>query len=387
MIVRRGARLPRHRGLGAVVGALVVLQLVASGGAATAAATSHDPGHPEIIGGVVAPPGSFPYQVALLDRRVTNPARAFFCGGSLISPDTVLTAAHCVVAPSPFTRADVVDVLAGTLDLASGGQRVHVRRIRAHAGFSLATRRFDVAVLQLGASLPYSPVVPAGAADAALAAPRLGATVAGWGATRATGGYPRQLRMATLPIRHDAACQQRIGPIYHAPSMLCVGGPEVGLGTCWGDSGGPLVVVKDEVAVQVGIVSFAATVVCADGNPEAFGRVSRFEAFVDPYLDPDDPPDAPESLTTRRVPGGVELSWRPPYFDGGTAVTGYEIRWDLVPPAGGGGAGGGGVVHVGQTVRSQIVSGLTTGQRYSFELRAKNVIGWGPARQAFRHAG
>jgi secreted trypsin-like serine protease len=50
----------------------------------------------KIIGGSVAAPGQFPWMVALVDPRARNAADGQFCGGTVIAPLVVLTAAHCV---------------------------------------------------------------------------------------------------------------------------------------------------------------------------------------------------------------------------------------------------------------------------------------------------
>lgn len=377
----------RRRAWGRVVVALVALAFAAAVPTPAASGSigrADGGGPPEIIGGDLAPPGSFGYQVALLARDTPDAGDAFFCGGALISPDTVLTAAHCVSASiSPFSRPDQIDVLAGTLDLGSGGRRVHVRRIRVHPAFATGAPRHDVAVLQLWATLPDPLTVPATAADGGLAAPGTYGAVAGWGSTSNTGRYPAHLRWASLRIRYDRVCEERMPQAFDATTMLCVGGPVAGLGSCWGDSGGPLVVESEGRTVQVGIVSFGATDSCADGNPEAFTRVSRAAGFVTPYLDPDTPPDPPDGLTGRPRPRRVDLAWTTPSFDGGAAVKGYELRWDTVPPA----VDGPTVVRLGRLARSYAVTGLLPGQRYRFEVRAFNVVGDGAARTVDRTAG
>src|SRR5690348_13719164 len=91
-----------------------ILALLAGLLPATAAAAQP---RPEIIGGTQADPHEYPFQVAILQHGEPGRWAAQFCGGTLIAPDTVLTAGHCVVG----SRAASIDVLAGTNRLLPGG--------------------------------------------------------------------------------------------------------------------------------------------------------------------------------------------------------------------------------------------------------------------------
>ena len=132
----------------------------------------------EIIGGNRADPHEYPFQVALLHHDVQDRWGAQFCGGTLISPDTVLTAGHCVEGETAAT----IDILAGTNRLLpGGGQRVRARSIRRHPGYDNFTLENDIAVIQLWVNLPYDTVTPAVAGQEALYAPGTLATTIGWG--------------------------------------------------------------------------------------------------------------------------------------------------------------------------------------------------------------
>ncbi|HEX9925419.1 MAG TPA: trypsin-like serine protease [Anaerolineae bacterium] len=98
-------------------------------------APADNPITPQIVGGTLASPGEYPWQVALVTASQANPYNGQFCGGSLIAPQWVLTAAHCVVDAGSVSAPGAVDVLVGILKLSSGptngatGQRLDVAQV------------------------------------------------------------------------------------------------------------------------------------------------------------------------------------------------------------------------------------------------------------------
>ena len=100
---------------------------------------------PRIVGGTVAGAADNQFQVALLNAAQPNNSQAQFCGGTLIRPNIVVTAAHC----SDFVTAATVQVLTGTRALDGTGQRRDVTQITIHPGWNPSTFDNDVAVWQL----------------------------------------------------------------------------------------------------------------------------------------------------------------------------------------------------------------------------------------------
>lgn len=173
------------------------------------------------------------------------------CGASLIAPDKVLTAAHCIdyVLPSGERNQNQVRALIGRTDLAdtSTGVLYDVVRYDIHEDFSW--RDFlqgpDMAILTLDRPVPNAQVVPLlGLAAADL--PTGDATVTGWGVVDpAEGADP-----AVLDALQEAVLlQPGLRSECDNDLYLCADGvPQV----CSGDSGGPVHVAGEQVAVTAG---------------------------------------------------------------------------------------------------------------------------------------
>ena len=217
-----------------------------------------------IVGGREAP--ATPWAVALFDKGT------FFCGGALIAPDKVVTAAHCTVSRNALgTRerlpADLTAV-AGRADLDTAeGRAVPVASFWRHPAYTGVSTGDDVATITLATPLPYRPIRIADASSGQ-------ATVYGWGRTGELAAPSRRLREVDVPIRSDADCAAEV-PDYRPGGMLCAGYPEGGRDACEGDSGGPLTVAGE----LVGVVSYGRG--CARPNqPGVYTRLSRYQGQI-----------------------------------------------------------------------------------------------------------
>ena len=245
----------------AVAASLPIAAVAATSGSTTDAGPSAQ-AQPRIVGGTEASIKDYPFAVYLTDSRDSQ-----FCGGVLVSPSAVATAAHCASAVS---RSDI-RVVAGRQDKRDNDGIVSkVTKVWVEPGFSDPGKGDDVAVLTLDRDLPYQPAKLPGASGASLYSEGTNATVVGWGRTSDGGARSQYLRRAVVPVVSDSTCSNAYSN-YDSKSMVCAGYPDGGVDACQGDSGGPLVVD----GTLIGIVSWGDG--CAKaGKPGVYTRVSTY---------------------------------------------------------------------------------------------------------------
>lgn len=245
-------------------------------GAGPAAAVPQKDG--TVVGGRAVSLEEHSWAVALASRnRFGDDRSGQFCGGAVVGPRTVLTAAHCLsTRVLGVGREQVTDlrVISGREDLTGdAGRETPVAQVRVNPEYDRRTNAGDVAVLTLAEPLTeVRPVEPAGPGDAAYE-PGTEATVYGWGDTRGDGSYADTLHAAGVRVLPDRVCAEAYpgseAGTYRAASMLCAGLREGGRDACQGDSGGPLV-ARGRL---VGLVSWGTG--CGErGRPGVYTRIS-----------------------------------------------------------------------------------------------------------------
>ncbi|XP_009075342.1 PREDICTED: LOW QUALITY PROTEIN: transmembrane protease serine 4, partial [Acanthisitta chloris] len=225
---------------------------------------------PRVLGGSPAAIEAWPWQVSLQYKK------EHICGGSIIDPSWVLTAAHC------FKNNPIIQswrVQAGS-DLLLGTTTLAVDKVFLADVTPASPRENDIALVKLSSPvrvsdsakpicLPYF--------DEELV-PGTPLWVIGWGYTEEHGRLSEHLQQAEVELIDERSCNL---VAYHGDvteRMLCAGLPQGGVDTCQGDSGGPLLYSGGHWQV-VGIVSWGQG--CGCGTPSTPGVYTSVRAYLD----------------------------------------------------------------------------------------------------------
>ncbi|MDG2029075.1 MAG: S8 family serine peptidase [Acidimicrobiales bacterium] len=337
------------------------------------------------------------------------------CGATIIDPDWIVTAAHCVPSPGDEVIygleywSDVYGLPDGERD----GYLTTIDTVHVHPSFDPWTLENDIALARL-----TSPVNLGNAFPVALHNPPVGGglndgrslTVAGWGTTSSGGSSSARLKAATIFV--DSGCGQYPAEEIADDAMFCAAAPNTD--SCQGDSGGPVVLVEAGVVYLAGIVSWGYG--CAEAAyPGVYTRVAGYTDWVSSHVGPswdvvrletssttpsvqlagvlsdqrylvqitvetshgtrvlesqaikaaESPQVASALAMPRTVAAGnrVTVSWDPPTYDGGAAVSSFTVRTE---PA-----------HSSCTTTETtcVLEGLRLGQQYQITVIATNAAG------------
>merc|ERR1712001_148242 len=236
------------------------------------------PSKDRIVGGFEAEENQWPWQVALFIDD------AWFCGGSIISENYVLTAAHCADGASYF------DIMAGAHNVRASSEpnRVEVTSYNGwtHPLWNSNDLSGDLALIELPSPMPMNDYISTSCLPATGETPAVGSlvTVTGWGKpSDSAGGISPVLReVRDIPVMTNADCNAVYGIV--GDGVVCID-TAGGRGSCNGDSGGPLVQKSGAKAAgdkwtQVGIVSFGASAGCEVGMPAGFTRTEYYLDWI-----------------------------------------------------------------------------------------------------------
>jgi len=237
----------------------------------------------KITGGISSVISDFPWQVYYISGN-------FRCGGSIISPDWVVTAAHCTRDDSgnPIPVASM-SVKVGSnnpgdnanLNNTVDGKRYFVSQVIVHEGYNSQTLLNDIALLKIAGpidfpdAVPIKRVSPFDVTEGAII-PGVMSWVTGWGKVSVTPSLlPTMLQKVQLPIVSNIQAQAVWGPI--PATDLMAGFLNGNIDACSGDSGGPLVVPVLGEYKLAGIVSWGSQNCNTYG---AYTRVSDFDTWI-----------------------------------------------------------------------------------------------------------
>jgi subtilisin family serine protease/secreted trypsin-like serine protease/subtilisin-like proprotein convertase family protein len=361
---------------------------------------------PDIVGGNPVSISDHPYQVSI--EIATDPGWVMTCGGTILTPEWIVTAAHCLEylpnGGSAYVTATSVGVASGVTTLPATNY-VSADEVHIHPDWDRYTMVNDIGLIHLDTSvqmgtLPILDLESQPADNDQL-------FVTGWGRTSWGGSASDDLRGVSVWV--DETCGSYPGPSLLPvidSLMICAGGQ--GVDSCQGDSGGPLVGNYSGVLYLVGIVSWGEG--CAQaGYPGVYTRASVYSNWIESHtgtlweqinasvvnstsitgvmngadyvfrnraqnsagygdwststMTTATVPTPPKNVLASAMDGSVSVSWDSPSSDGGMPIIQYTV---ISSPAGG---------TCTITTQSCVISNLVNGTNYTFSATATNAIG------------
>ncbi|WP_084154828.1 serine protease [Polycyclovorans algicola] len=239
-----------------------------------------------IVGGESVSIKDYPWQVSI---QVNG---QHFCGATVIHPEWLLTAAHCITGYAPngerydfrsqYTPGGRANAVVNRTDLSKSGEALKFSKVVVHPSWNgRGNNGYDIALAKMVKPISKDKVIGLATAsfDRNHLKPGLCSVVSGWGRLVQGGEGSPTLQAAAVPIVSENDCSRA----YRGNDLsktICAGYAEGGIDSCQGDSGGPLVVDAPVVGrVLIGVVAYGKG--CALANiPGVYTRVSSFTGWI-----------------------------------------------------------------------------------------------------------
>ncbi|KAE8594473.1 hypothetical protein XENTR_v10019660 [Xenopus tropicalis] len=264
---------------------LVLVLCVAAAYGQECGVPTYPPVESRVVNGQEVAPHSWPWQVSL--QYIYDGYWYHTCGGSLIAPNWVLTAAHCISSENTYR----VQLGKHNLQQFNDGQEtIGVIGLFNHPQWNPnnLANGFDISLLKLEREVDYSDTIKPGCLPPAgyILPNQFGCYVTGWGYLQTEGPPSATLQQGLLKIVDYATCRRLDWWFINVKtSMICAGG-DGNVASCYGDSGGPLNCKNADGVWEVhGVVSFGSASGCnINKKPSVFTRVSDYNSWIDQIM-------------------------------------------------------------------------------------------------------
>jgi len=230
----------------------------------------------KIVGGSEATPHSFPWMAALFFDD------AWFCGGTLISDEWILTAAHCT------TDGHTVRVMLGAHDVRAASEEGRIELVstslHTHENYNPIVLHNDLALIKLPQKVEFSDIIkpvclPSYSEEDERWDHQM-AEASGWGKpSDAADSISPTLNHVIVDTITNLICALQFPTIINH-NIICISGKD-GKSTCNGDSGGPLHLNQNGVYKQIGITSFGSSRGCEIGSHAGFTRPTSYLDWIE----------------------------------------------------------------------------------------------------------
>ncbi|CAH2057839.1 unnamed protein product, partial [Iphiclides podalirius] len=261
-----------------------------------------------IVGGTTTKAGDWPWHVAIY--RLYKSVIKYICGGTLLSKNYVLTAAHCASIRGEAVIPDILNVILGKHNLVGGDVAIQEKEVfsvilHENYNFQLGLDN-DIALLKLRTEVTYSDYVQPSCLWTEQVHERspikeIYGTIVGWGFDQ-NNELASELRQANIPIIPENVCYKS-NPLFYAKVLnenkFCAGSKN-GTSACNGDSGGGLFVFIPDISQDTapnaqgawylkGLVSLTVSKrdarICDPTQYVVFTDVSKYKEWIEKYVE------------------------------------------------------------------------------------------------------
>ncbi|XP_068134765.1 plasma kallikrein-like [Hyperolius riggenbachi] len=229
-----------------------------------------------IVGGTNSSQGEWPWQVSM-HFRTSSVSSRHVCGGSIISNQWIVTAAHCVFQRDIPRVWIVYGGITKQSDITPNTPKLEIEEIIIHSNYSQVEKGYDIALLKLKSPMTYNDDQ-----QAICLPPRRDFVtpnkcwITGWGYTDESGSTSNVLQKAEVPPKSSTECQKSYKEKM-SDKIICAGYKQGQIDSCQGDSGGPLNCEVDKTWYLIGITSWGEG--CA--RPDKPGVYTKVADYID----------------------------------------------------------------------------------------------------------